>query len=166
MKAPKFVSSRYAWLLIALLWVVGLLNYLDRQVIFSVFPLLQSEFRLSDAELGLLTPAFLWVYGILSPFAGFLADRGSRKKIIIASLAVWSVVTWLTGHASNFPQLLIARALMGISEACYIPAALALIADYHSERTRSLATGLHQSGLYVGIILGGGAGGWIGQNYG
>ncbi len=166
MTAPLSNSSRYAWFLIALLWVVGLLNYLDRQVIFSLFPLLQAEFKVSDAELGLLTPAFLWVYGIFSPLVGFLADRRSRKKVILVSLIVWSVVTWLTGHAQSFSQLLIARALMGISEACYIPAALALIADYHNERTRSLATGLHQSGLYAGMILGGGLGGWIGQTYG
>lgn len=166
MEPLNSTPSRYAWLLIALLWVVGLLNYLDRQVIFSLFPLLQAEFKVTEAELGLLTPAFLWVYGIFSPLVGFLADRASRKKIIVVSLLVWSLVTWLTGYAQSFSHLLIARALMGLSEACYIPAALALIADYHSERTRSLATGLHQSGLYVGMILGGGLGGWIGQTYG
>jgi len=91
----------------------------------------------------------------LSPSAGYLADRYSRSRVIIASLFVWSVVTWLTGHATTFNQLLIARALMGVSEACYIPAALALIPDYHRGPTRSLATGLHMSGLYAGAALGG-----------
>lgn len=158
--------TRYAWFLVALLWVVGMLNYLDRQVIFSLFPLLRAEFQVSDAQLGLVTPAFLWVYGALSPFGGYLADRFSRSKIILVSLFVWSAVTWATGHVSGFGQMLGARALMGISEACYIPAALALLADHHGERTRSLATGLHQSGLYVGMIAGGWAGGWIGQQYG
>lgn len=161
MKVP-----RYAWLVVALLWVVALLNYLDRQVIFSLFPLLKAEFAAGDAQLGLLGTAFLWVYGVASPLGGFLADRFSRKRIIIASLVIWSAVTWLTGYVGSFNQLLGARALMGISEACYIPAALALIADHHGERTRSLATGLHQSGIYVGVILGGVCGGWMGEHYG
>jgi len=140
-------KTHYAWALVALLWVVAMLNYLDRQVIFSLFPPLQKEFNVTAAQLGLLSTFFLWVYGIVSPLGGFLADRYSRKKIIILSLAVWSAVTWLTGHVTSFNQLLGARALMGVSEACYIPAALALIADHHGERTRSLATGLHQSGI-------------------
>lgn len=159
-------KTHYAWALVALLWVVALLNYLDRQVIFSLFPPLQKEFNVTAAQLGLLSTFFLWVYGIVSPLGGFLADRYSRKKIIILSLAVWSAVTWLTGHVTSFNQLLGARALMGVSEACYIPAALALIADHHGERTRSLATGLHQSGIYLGVILGGWFGGWMGEHYG
>ncbi|MBS1874429.1 MAG: MFS transporter [Acidobacteria bacterium] len=156
----------YPWLLVALLWVVALLNYLDRQVIFSVFPLVKADLAVSDIQLGLLGTAFLWVYGILSPFGGYLADRFGRRNIILASLGVWSAITLLTGYARSYPELLTARALMGISEACYLPAALAMIADYHGERTRSLATGLHQSGLYMGIVLGGAGGGWMGQQFG
>ena len=159
-------SARSVWMLVAALWVVAMLNYLDRQAIFSMFPPLQQEFKVTSSQLGLLSTYFLWVYGLASPLGGFLADRYSRKKIIIISLVIWSAVTWLTGHVSSFNQLLGARALMGLSEACYIPAALALIADRHSERTRSLATGLHQSGIYVGIILGGWLGGWLAQHYG
>ena len=159
-------GSRYRWTVVALLWVVALLNYLDRQVIFAVFPLLQKELRVSSVELGLLGTAFLWIYGLLSPLGGWLADRFSRRGVILLSLAVWSVVTWLTGCARNYQELLIARALMGISEACYLPAALALIADYHGEDTRARATGLHQSGLYAGIALGGVGGGWMGDHYG
>ncbi|MCC7155702.1 MAG: MFS transporter [Bryobacterales bacterium] len=154
------------WLLVALLWVVATLNYLDRQVIFSLFPLLEKDLHATAAQLGLTSTVFLWVYGLLSPFAGYLADRFGRVRIIVASLLVWSAVTWLTGHARNMTELLAARALMGISEACYLPAALALIAEKHSERSRSLATGLHQSGLYTGIVLGGALGGWVGQTYG
>jgi MFS family permease len=157
---------RYAWVLVSLLWVVGMLNYLDRQVIFSLFPPLKAEFQVSDTQLGLLSTAFLWIYGLFSLPGGYLADRFNRKGVIIFSLAVWSLVTWATAHASSFPQLLAARALMGVSEACYLPAALALIADHHGERTRSLATGLHQSGLYAGVILGGALGGWMGEHYG
>jgi MFS family permease len=156
----------YAWLLVALLWVVALLNYVDRQVIYALFPLLEKDFGLSGAQLGLLSTVFLWVYAFASPFGGYLADRFGRTRMILASLLVWSAVTWATGHAKSYGQLLAMRALMGFSEAFYIPAALALIADHHSERTRSTATGLHQSGLYTGIVLGGVVGGWLGERYG
>jgi predicted MFS family arabinose efflux permease len=158
--------SRYVWVVVGLLWVVATLNYLDRQVIFSLFPPLQAEFGVSALQLGLLGTAFLWVYGILSPFSGYLADRYDRTKVVLFSLFVWSAVTWLTGHARSFPELLTARGLMGISEAAYLPAALALIADYHSPATRSRATGIHQSGLYAGIALGGVVGGWFGEFHG
>lgn len=159
-------KSRYAWVVVGLLWFVWLLDYLDRQAIFSVFPLLQSDLKLSDFELGLLSTSFLWVYAIASPLAGYLADRFGRKNVIIASLLVWSLMTWATGKARNFQELLWARGLMGVSEAAYLPAGLAMIADYHAERTRSLATGLHYSGGYIGMVLGGIAGGWIGERYG
>jgi len=119
---------------------------------------------MTDAQFGLLTSVFLWVYGLLSPFAGFLADRFSRSKVIIVSLLFWSGITWLTAHATTFDQLLATRALMGISEACYIPAALALIADYHRGPTRSLATGIHMSGIMVGSGLGG-LGGWLAERH-
>jgi MFS family permease len=154
------------WTLVALLWVVGMLNYLDRQVIFSLFPPIQKEFAATNTELGLLGTAFLWVYGLASPLGGWLADRFSRRWVVIAGLAVWSLVTWATGLATSFGALLAARALMGVSEACYLPAALAMISEAHSDRTRSLATGLHQSGLYAGIIVGGWGGGWMGEQYG
>lgn len=159
-------SGRYKWLLVGLLWVVALLNYLDRQVIFAVFPLLRSELHVSSMELGFLGTSFLWVYGVLSPFGGYAADRFGRRRVILFSLAVWSAITWLTGHAKGYPELLLARAGMGISEACYLPAALALVADFHGEQTRSRAVGLHQSGLYTGIALGGWGGGWMGEHYG
>ena len=159
-------KSVYPWVLVALLWFVFLLNYLDRQVIFSVFPLLQQNLKLTDLELGLLSTSFLWVYAIASPLAGYLADRFGRKKVIVASLVVWSLMTWATGKARNFRELICVRGLMGVSEAAYLPAGPAMIADHHSERTRSLATGIHYSGAYLGIVLGGVSGGWIGERYG
>jgi MFS family permease len=156
----------YRWLVVGLLWGVALLNYLDRQVIFSLFPLIRADLRLSSIELGFLSTAFLWTYAIVSPLGGFLADRYGRRRVILLSLAVWSLVTFATGQARNFGELVAIRALMGVSEACYLPAALALITEYHGGHTRSLATGLHQSGLYFGLILGGGGGGWLGEHYG
>ncbi|WP_414663942.1 MFS transporter [Horticoccus sp. 23ND18S-11] len=157
--------SRYAWWVVGLLWVVALLNYLDRLTIASMREWIVADIPMSDARFGLLTSVFLWIYGLVSPVGGFLADRYSRKWVIIASLGVWSAMTWLTGHMHSFNSLLAARAVMGVSEACYIAAALALIADYHTGATRSFATGLHQSGLYAGAALGG-AGGWIAGDHG
>ena len=159
-------KSTYSWAVIALLWVVAALNYVDRQVVFALFPLLHSTLHVTNVQLGFLGAAFLWVYGIVSPFGGYLADRFSRRNVILLSFGIWSAVTLLAGLAQTYAQLLRAQALMGISEACYLPAALALIADYHGEATRSRAIGLHQSGLYAGVALGGLGGGWIGQHYG
>jgi MFS family permease len=158
--------AQYAWSLVGLLWVVAFLNYVDRQVIFSLFPLVEKEFRLTGAELGFLSTVFLWIYGLASPLGGYIADRFGRVRVILVSLLIWSAVTWATGHARSYGELVATRALMGLSEAFYLPAALALIADHHGERTRSLATGLHQSGLYTGIVLGGVGGGWLGETYG
>ena len=165
MKNPGQSASPYAWLIVALLWVVAFLNYLDRILITSMHDPIVADFNLSDAQFGLLTSVFLWSYGILSPFGGFFADRYSRKKVIVFSVMVWSAVTMWTGYADSFAEMLTARFLMGVSEACYIPAALALITDYHKGRTRSLATGLHMSGLYAGLALGG-LGGYIAELWG
>jgi len=155
----------HGWLIVGLLWVVAVLNYLDRIMITTMRESLMQVVPMSDAQFGLLTSWFLWVYGLLSPFAGFLADRFSRTRLIIGSLLVWSILTWLTGHARTFDQLIVVRALMGISEAVYLPAALALIADYHRGSTRSFATGIHMTGLSVGAGLGG-LGGVLAEKYG
>ena len=154
-----------AWIVVGLLWVVAALNYLDRVMLTTMRGSLVAAIPMTDAQFGLLTSVFLWVYAVLSPFAGYLADRFSRSRVIIMSLLIWSTLTWLTGHAKTFDQLLLVRALMGISEATYIPAALALIADYHRGGTRSLATGVHMTGISVGAGLGG-LGGWLAERYG
>ncbi len=159
----SFLSK--AWLVVALLWVVALLNYCDRLMVTSMRLSLKDAFEMTDAQFGLLTSVFLWVYGVLSPAAGFLADRFGRSRVIVGSLFIWSLATGLTAYAQSFEQLVISRVIMGISEACYIPAGLALIADYHRGPTRSMATGIHMTGIYVGSILGG-AGGWIADHYG
>lgn len=165
MNKSKSAFPAYPWLLVAMLWVVAFLNYFDRILITSMRDPLVADFSLTDAQFGLLTSIFLWSYGLLSPLGGFLADKYSRKKMIVFSALIWSAFTLWTGFASTFSELLVARAFMGISEACYIPAALALITDYHRTRTRSLATGLHMSGLYAGLALGG-IGGYIAEWWG
>lgn len=153
MKNKKF----YPWLVVALLWVVALLNYIDRQMLSTM----QDAMKLDIVELqkaeafGALMAVFLWIYGIVSPFAGVVADRVSRKKLVVGSLFVWSAVTYLMGYASDFTQLYWLRALMGVSEALYIPSALSLIADWHEGKSRSLAIGIHMTGLYVGQAVGG-----------
>lgn len=153
MKNKKF----YPWLVVALLWVVALLNYMDRQMLSTM----QDAMKLDIVELqkaeafGALMAVFLWIYGFVSPFAGVVADRVSRKKLVVGSLFVWSAVTYLMGYASDFTQLYWLRALMGVSEALYIPSALSLIADWHEGKSRSLAIGIHMTGLYVGQAVGG-----------
>jgi MFS transporter, Spinster family, sphingosine-1-phosphate transporter len=158
-------SSSYAWAVVGLLWVVACLNYLDRLMITSMRDSVKADIAMTEAQFGLLTSVFLWVYGALSPFGGYVADRFSRKWVVVGSLAVWSAVTWMTGHVQSFEALFVARALMGISEAFYIPAGLAMIADYHRGSTRSMATGVHMSGVYAGAALGG-LGGYIADGFG
>ncbi len=154
-----------AWLIVALLCVVACLNYLDRIMLTTMRDSVKAAIPMTDGDFGLLTSVFLWVYGLLSPVAGFLSDRFSRSKIIVGSLFLWSVTTWLTSHAVTFEQLLATRAIMGLSEACYLPAALALITDYHRGSTRSLATGIHLCGVSIGSGLGG-MGGWLAERHG
>lgn len=158
-------KSFYPWLVVALLWVVAFLNYFDRLLITSMRDPIVADFGINDAQFGLLTSVFLWSYGLVSPFGGYLADKYSRRMVIIFSVGVWSAVTLWTGYTQSFSEMLFTRVLMGVSEACYIPAALALITDYHSGRTRSLATGLHMCGLYTGLALGG-LGGYIAEFWG
>ena len=149
--------TRYAWWLLALLAPVVLLNYMDRQLMAAMkFSIMGDIINLgTEAKWGLLPAVFKWTYAILSPLGGYIADRFSKKHVIAISLSVWSGVTWATGHAQTYEQLLWSRAVMGVSEAFYFPAALALIADYHTGSTRSRAIGLHQVALYIGIIVGG-----------
>ena len=151
---------RRAWLIVALLFPVALLNYLDRQMIASMKVSVMGDIKDigSEANWGHMLASFKWVYAIFSPIGGYIADRFSRKVTICVSLFVWSLITWLTGHVGSFNELYWARTLMGISEAFYIPAALALIADYHTAGTRSRAIGVHQMGIYCGVMVGGFAG--------
>ncbi|PVD52848.1 MFS transporter [Terrimonas sp.] len=150
-------SKRYPWMVVGLLWVVALLNYMDRQMLSTMKPSMQVDIAelQSATNFGYLMAVFLWIYGLMSPVSGIIADRMNRKWLIVVSLFVWSAVTFMMGYATSFQQLYWLRAVMGISEALYIPAGLSLIADYHSDKTRSLAIGIHMTGLYMGQALGG-----------
>ncbi len=147
----------YPWLLVALLSVVAFLNYLDRQMLSTMQTAIGADIaELQQAQnFGRLMAIFLWVYALVSPFAGSIADHFSRKWLIVGSLGVWSLVTMLMGHCNTFSQMYWLRGLMGVSEALYIPSSLSLIADYHAGKSRSLAVGLHMTGLYLGQAVGG-----------
>lgn len=150
-------SKIYPWVVVGLLWVVALLNYMDRQMLSTMRDAMEIDITelQSAANFGRLMAVFLWIYGLMSPISGIIADRLNRKWLIVGSLFVWSTVTYLMGIAVNFEQVLWLRALMGVSEALYIPAGLSLIADYHSDKSRSLAIGIHMTGLYAGQAIGG-----------
>jgi len=150
-------SKYYPWVVVGLLWFVALLNYLDRQMLSTMQSSMQIDIReLAIAEnFGRIMGIFLLIYGLMSPMAGIIADRVNRKWLIIGSLFVWSAVTYGMGYAQTFQQVYWLRALMGVSEALYLPTGLAMIADFHSSKTRSLAIGVHMSGLYTGQALGG-----------
>lgn len=150
-------SKIYPWIVVALLGGVALLNYMDRQMLSTMKDAMQIDIAelQSATNFGRLMAVFLWIYGLMSPISGLIADRMSRKWLIVGSLLVWSSVTYLMGLATTFDQVFWLRSLMGISEALYMPAGLALIADYHTGGSRSLAVGIHMTGLYIGQAIGG-----------
>lgn len=150
-------SKIYPWIVVGLLWGVALLNYMDRQMLSTMKDAMQVDIvELQTAtNFGYLMAIFLWIYALMSPVSGVIADRMSRKWLIVGSLFVWSSVTYLMGIAETFNQIVFLRALMGVSEALYIPAGLSLIADYHTGKSRSLAVGIHMTGLYTGQAIGG-----------
>lgn len=150
-------SKIYPWIVVGLLWGVALLNYMDRQMLSTMKDAMQVDIveLQSATNFGYLMAIFLWIYALMSPVSGVIADRMSRKWLIVGSLFVWSSVTYLMGIAETFNQIVFLRALMGVSEALYIPAGLSLIADYHTGKSRSLAVAIHMTGLYTGQAIGG-----------
>ena len=150
-------KKSYPWIVVGLLWFVALLNYLDRQMLSTMKPAMMLDIpELAKAEnFGRLMAIFLWIYALMSPISGIIADRMNRKNMIVCSLFVWSGVTMAMGYATTFNQIYVLRAIMGVSEAFYIPAALSLIADYHQGNTRSFAIAIHTTGIYLGQALGG-----------
>jgi MFS family permease len=162
---PPTVTPLRAWLVVALLMATACLNYLDRLMVTNKCGSVMEAIPMTEAQFGLLTTVFLLVYAVCSPFAGYFADRFSRSRVIIGSVFVWSVVTGLTAYARTYEELLLTRALMGISEAACMPASVALIVDYHRGSTRSLASGLLLAGAMIGAALGG-LGGWMAEGHG
>jgi len=158
--------ARYAWLVVAMLWFVCFFNYADRQAIFSLFPLLKTEFGLSDVQLGIVAACFMWAYAIFGPVAGWITDHVSRSRVIVGALSFWSVMTGATAWVHSYHALVLMRALGGLGEAFYFPAAMSLIASYHGTATRSRAMSLHQSSVYAGTIAGGAMSAYVAERSG
>jgi predicted MFS family arabinose efflux permease len=156
----------YKWVLVGILLLVSALNYGDRIALSAVFPMLKRDLGVTDLELGFIGSAFLWAYGLGCPFAGFLADRFSRARIIVTTLALWSVATLAVAYVRDLRELLAARVFLGIAECAYIPAALALIADHHGPSTRGVAISLNLAGMSGGMIAASSLAGYIAQTWG
>lgn len=156
----------YRWRLLGALFCAIALNYADRTSISVVFPLLRGELNLSDIALGGIGSAFLWAYAAGSPLGGVVADRWPRGQVILISLTAWSAVTLITGLAGQYWHLIGMRALLGLAECLYLPAATAMIADHHGTATRGTAMGLHSAGLNLGLIAGAVSTGYLGDRYG
>ena len=154
------------WWLVAFLWVAFALNYLDRQMVYSMFPALRADLGIGAARLGLIGSVFLWVYTLSMPVAGRLADRWRPQWMILASVVLWSLATLGSGLSGSEGAFVGWRAAMGVTEALYFPAALALIASYCPGEMRSRALGVHQSAQFVGVMLGGWYGGWSADHVG
>jgi MFS family permease len=163
---PLSTPSSEKWMTLGMLWLVCMLNYADRQAISSLFPILEKDYGFSKAQLGLIGSAFMWVYAASAPFAGYAGDRLPRKGLILGGCFFWSLMTALTGWCGKLWQFVSARALIGIGESVYFPAAASMLSDYHGAQTRSTALSLHQSAVYIGTIAGGGIGALLAERFG
>lgn len=156
----------YKWELLILLWFAFFLNQADRQIFNVVLPLIKADLKLSDADLGLISSALIWTYGLFVPIAGWAGDRLSRRKIITYSLFFWSLATLMTGLGTNLLYFILIRGIAtGGGEGFYAPTANALISEYHT-KTRAFALSLHQTAVYIGIVSSGLLAGYVGEHYG
>jgi MFS transporter, Spinster family, sphingosine-1-phosphate transporter len=149
-----------------LLTALNLLNYVDRSVLFAVQPLVQSEFTLSNVQIGYLTSAFLLFYMVAAPFVGPLADRYSRKMIIVLGAIFWSGLTLLTAITHNYTELLVRHTLVGIGEATFVTIAPTFVADMFPENKRGRILGIFYLAIPVGTAAGYLLGGNLGAHYG
>lgn len=154
-----------AWTAVALLWLAGGSNYLTRTMLTTMRGSVMHEIAMTEAQFGLLTTGFLVFYAVVSPFGGYMADRFDRRRVVLWSVFAWSSITWITAYVKSFELFLVLRCLLGLSQAFYIPAAVALIVDYHRDATRALATGIHLTGMIAGAVIGG-VGGWLAEKHG
>jgi MFS family permease len=165
-QAEPAIGRRSAWVLVALLSVAFVINYMDRQVVFAIFPILRREMNFSETQLGLVGSLFTWTYSAAMPISGRLADIFPKHRMVIASLVLWSIATITTALSRDINEFLISRVFMGLSESLYVPAAIALITHAHAGATRSRALAVHGLAQFAGITLGGWYGGWAGEGIG
>jgi len=166
MKINNLSPNQYKWAVVAMLWTICFFNYADRQGIFSIFPVLKETMNLSEVQLGFIGSAFMWVYTGAGWIAGMVGDRFRRKTVILSGFFFWSVITLLFGFATEYWHLVTLRAIEGLGEAFYFPAAMAMLSAYHGRDTRSRAMGIHQSSVYLGTVAGGSLTGWIADYWG
>lgn len=167
MDSPRpSLSPNYRWYVVGMLWMIAFFNYADRQALSVSLPLLEKEMHLSTFQLGLISSAFAWIYGLGAPFAGIIVDRVRRKSAILFGLCSWSIICMCTALSRTGGQLFAFMAAEGLGETFYFPASMSLISDYHGKATRSRAMGLHQTSVYTGTICGSFFAGLIGQYYG
>ncbi len=164
-KSPAAISPAAAWGLVGLMWVAYFLNYTDRQLVSSIFPILETELGFTATQQALTGSVFLWVYALCNPIAGLLGDRLPRRALIAGSLVAWSAITALTGASGSALLLLTCRGLMGVSEALFFPSALTLTANAHGPRSRSRAVAVFTTAQILGIVMGGWFGGWMGERH-
>ena len=165
-RARPAAPASYKWWVVFLLWFVCFFNYADRQAMSSVLPLLGTQFNFDHAQLGLIGSSFAWVYAAMAPVAGLIADRAVRKRILVFACVGWSFFTLATAWCGNLSMFLAVRALTGLGETFYFPAAMALLSDYHGLQTRSRAMSWHQSSVYAGTILGSWAAAVLAERHG
>ena len=163
---PVPPTKLYPRTALALLTTLNLLNYIDRSVLFAVQPLVQTEFHLSNAQVGYLTSAFLGFYMVAAPFTGPLADRYSRKRIIVLGAIFWSGLTLLTAFTHTYWELLVRHTLVGIGEATFVTIAPTFVADLFPERERGRIFGVFYLAIPVGTAAGYLLGGKLGPSMG
>jgi MFS family permease len=160
------VVRGYARYVLAVMVGINFLNYMDRWVAASASPLIQKEFNLSDALIGLLGSAFLLVYAVAALPFGYWADRGVRRTVVAVGVTIWSLATLFTGFARNFFQLFLSRAILGIGEASYYPAGTSLLSDYFPKQQRGRVMSIWGAGSTLGIAVGFAGGGYIAEKFG
>ncbi len=161
------VSASYSTYTLVLLTLVYVVNYLDRQIVAILLPQIQKEFTLTDTQLGLLSgTAFAVIYAVLGVPLAVIADRVNRRNVVVLSLAVFSVMTVLSGYARQFWQLLLARFGTGIGEAGTGPSINSMLADLYPPERRAAALSFYSAGLNVGLLVASFGGGWVAQHYG
>ena len=159
-------TKLYPWTALGLLTTLNLLNYIDRSVLFAVQPLVQTEFHLSNTQVGYLTSAFLGFYMVAAPFTGPLADRYSRKMIIVFGAIFWSALTLLTAFTHTYWELLLRHTLVGVGEATFVTIAPTFVADLFPERMRGRIFGIFYLAIPVGTAAGYLLGGKLGPSMG
>jgi MFS transporter, Spinster family, sphingosine-1-phosphate transporter len=160
------VTRGYARYVLAVMVGINFLNYMDRYVGAAASPLIQKEFHLDDSQVGILGSAFLLVYAVAAVPFGYWADRGIRKTVVAAGVAIWSLATLFTGFARSFPQLFVSRAVLGIGEAGYYPAGTSLLSDYFPKEQRGRVMSIWGAGSTFGIAVGFAGGGYIAEKFG